>query len=113
MTQIAAQLRRLILNALPVLLMILLVPLVRNDWLLTAIYVGIIAVSLLIKRDRRDWVVLLFGFAVMTVVEYVFVSTGVEAFRRNSLFGLMPVWLPFLWAYGFVAIKRLVLILSE
>jgi len=36
----------------------------------------------------------------------------VETFVRNSLFGLMPLWLPFLWGYGFVAIKRGIKILE-
>ncbi len=49
----------------------------------------------------------------MIASEYVFCSTGVETFVRNSLFGLMPIWLPFLWGYGFIAIKRSVLILDK
>jgi hypothetical protein len=47
-----------------------------------------------------------FGFIFMTLSEYLFISTGVEVFERDSLFGLMPLWLPFLWGYGFVVIKR-------
>ncbi len=38
--------------------------------------------------------------------EYFFISTGVETFIRNSLFGVMPLWLPILWGYGFIAIRR-------
>jgi hypothetical protein len=49
----------------------------------------------------------------MFASEYFFISTGVETFARNSLFGLMPLWLPFLWAYAFVVIKRAVIILSK
>lgn len=56
-------------------------------------------------------VALVFGFVVITFFEYIFVSTGVETFVRNSLFGIIPLWLPFLWAYGFVAIKRSVTLL--
>jgi hypothetical protein len=56
--------------------------------------------------------VLIFGFFIMIVAEYFFVMTGVETFRRNTLFGLMPLWLPFLWAYGYVAIKRAIEILA-
>lgn len=49
---------------------------------------------------------MIFGFIIMTISEYIFISTGVETFTRNSFLGLMPLWLPFLWAYGFVLISR-------
>jgi len=104
---------KIILNAIPILVMIGLIPLVRNDYILTGIYAAIIIVALLIKKERNDLLVLVFGFFIMIASEYLFISTGVETFERNSLFGLMPLWLPFLWAYGFVAIKRSALILNS
>lgn len=94
------------LNSLPVIVMIALIPLVLNDYLLTSLYVLIIVASLSVKCTRDDLVVLGFGFIVMLTSEYLFIRTGVETFNRNTLWGLMPLWLPFLWAYGFVAIKR-------
>ena len=48
----------------------------------------------------------------MIISEAIFISTGVETFIRNSLFGLMPLWLPFLWGYCFVAMKRAIKILN-
>jgi hypothetical protein len=93
--------------------MIGLIPYVSNDYILTGAYIGIIAVALFIKIERNDLLILIFGFFIMIASEYLFVSTGVETFNRNSLLGLMPLWLPFLWAYGFVAIKRSALILSS
>ncbi|MBI2506954.1 MAG: DUF2878 family protein [Candidatus Colwellbacteria bacterium] len=73
----------------------------------------IIGLALVIKREPKDITILIFGFFVMIASEYLFVSTGVETFNRNSLLGVMPLWLPFLWAYGFVAIKRGVKILEK
>ena len=107
-----AKLTQIILNALPVLLMIALIPFIKNDYILAGIYVLIIVIALLVKRKKNDILVLFFGFFIMIVSEYLFVSTGVEKFERNSLFNLMPVWLPFLWSYGFVAIKRAIQILD-
>ena len=95
------------LNAIPVLLMVGLIPLVPNDHILMFIYIGIIAVSLAAKRAPNDLFVLLFGFVIMTIFEYLFIRTGVETFTRTTFLGVMPLWLPFLWAYGFVAIKRI------
>ncbi len=100
-------------NAIPIILMIGLIPLIQNDYLLTIIYIVIISIFLkLISAKKNDFIVLIFGFVIMIVSEYFFISTGVETFMRNSLLGLMPLWLPFLWAYGFVVIKRSVAIIG-
>lgn len=94
------------LNALPILGMIGLIPLVQNDYLLALIDLVIVAISLLIHYEKRDFSVFIFGFIIMIICEYLFVSTGVETFDRHTLLGLMPLWLPILWGYGFVGIKR-------
>lgn len=101
------------LNALPVVLMVLLIPIITNDYVLTGLYIVIIAVSLFIKRMKREVLIFVFGFFTMIFFETIFIRTGVETFIRNSLFGIMPLWLPFLWGYGFVAIKRGIQILEK
>jgi hypothetical protein len=104
---------QIFLNVLPVFLMIAFIPVVANDYVLTGIYAVIIAISLIIKYQKKDYLFLMFGFCIMIVCEYFFVSTGVETFIRNSLFGLMPLWLPVLRAYGFVAMKRSIILLNR
>jgi len=99
----------ILLNFIPTLVMIGLIPLIRNDYLLTLIDLGIILFALSIRYERKDLIVLIFGFIVLTFSEWIFVSTGVETFTRRTLFGVMPIWLPVLWGYAFVAIKRAVL----
>lgn len=101
------------LNSLPILAMISCIPFVQNDYMLTVIFIGIILAAFFVKRMKDDMLFFVFGFIIMTMSEYLFISTGVETFIRNSLFGLMPLWLPFLWAYGFVAIARSVKILAR
>jgi hypothetical protein len=105
------RLSRILLNAIPVLLMVSLIPSVKNEYLLTAICIAVIAVSLTVKYEKKDDAFLVFGFLAMLVLESFFISTGVETFDQKGLFGIMPLWLPFLWAYGFVAIKRSINIL--
>lgn len=102
---------RIFLNAIPILLMIGLIPFVSNDYILTLLYIAIIVVALVMKRASKDVLIFVFGFVIMTVFEFLFISTGVETFTRHTLFEFMPLWLPFLWGYGFVAIKRSVEIL--
>jgi len=103
---------RIVLEAVPILVMMLLIPFVKNDYALTGVYVLIITVALLIHHERKDWLFLVFGFLIMIVSEFLFVSTGVETFERNTLFGIMPLWLPFLWAYAFLAMRRAIVILD-
>lgn len=94
--------------------MVGLIQFVQNDYFLVMAYVVIITAALfIIKSERIDFLVLGFGFVIMILFEYLFISTGAETFTRNSLLGIMPVWLPFLWAYGFVAIKRAIRILEK
>ena len=98
---------------LPVVVMIGLIPFIKNDYLLTIIYLLFIIALLSIKKEQNDVVALLFGFIAITLSELFFVSTGVEKFVRHSLFGLIPFWLPFLWAYAFVSVKRCLRVLDE
>ena len=104
---------KILKESLPVLIMIGLIPLVPNDYLLTIIYVCLIIFFLFIKKESGDLKFLIFGFVAMIISESVFISTGVETFTRNSLFGTMPLWLPFLWAYAFVAIRRSIKVLER
>jgi len=55
--------------------MIGLIPLVKNDYWLTAVYVLIIAISFLIKYEKKEYIFLLFGFFGMILSEYFFIST--------------------------------------
>ncbi len=100
------------LNSLPILLMMGLIPLIKNDYTLTVLYIIITGIAFAIERQQKDITVYIFGFFIMIIFEYIFISTGVETFIRNSLFGVMPLWLPFLWAYSFVAMKRALRILT-
>ncbi len=104
---------RILVNSIPILLMIWLIPYIENDYFLTLFYILIILGALSIKCTKIDVVIFFCGLGLMTVFEYIFISTGVEIFVRNSLFGVMPLWLPFLWGYGFIAIARSVKILEK
>jgi len=104
---------KIIINALPIVIMIGLIPLIGSDYTLAGVYVLIIAVSLWIRHEPLDATAFVAGLIVMTISEYFFLQTGVETFSRNSLFGIMPLWLPVLWAYGFVVIKRATMILLK
>ena len=107
-----SKIRAIVVYCIPIVLMIGLIPVVANDYLLTGIYILFTVALLCIKSEKNDLLAFLFGLIGITLSETFFVSTGVETFLRNSLFGLMPLWLPFLWAYAFVTIKRTLRILD-
>ena len=66
----------IVLNIIPILVMIGLIPIIQNDYILTVVYLGIILISFFIKKDKGDIFIFLFGFCAMILSEMVFVSTG-------------------------------------
>ncbi len=104
---------KIFLIAVPVLVMMGMIPLIKNHYLLSVAFVVISAISLLVNSRPKELSVFIIGFFLMTFFEYIFVMTGVEVFYRNTLFGVMPIWLPLLWAYGFVAMDRAVKVLDR
>ncbi len=107
------QLKRIILACIPVLAMIVLIPLVANDYLLSLLYILIIVLAFMLNPRKHDRTAFFMGLTLMTLAEYLFIRTGVETFARQTLFGVMPLWLPLLWAYGFVAMKHIAQIISR
>lgn len=112
-THMVQKIAMIIFYSIPIILMIMLIPNIENDYALSIIYSVFIIALLFVKSERDDLSVLIFGFIAITISELFFVSTGVETFTRNSLFGLIPLWLPFLWAYAFITMNRCLKVLDN
>lgn len=97
---------KIIIYILPIVAMIALIPVIKNDLILSGIYILFILITLVIKREKRDGVFLVAGFVGLFLSESFFISTGVETFNRQSLLGIMPLWLPILWSYSFLIMRR-------
>lgn len=97
---------------LPIIIMIWLIPLIQNDYLLSFIYLAFILALFYYKREKNDLLFIIFWFFWMLISETIFIKTWVETFTRNSLFGIMPLWLPFLWAYSILTMKKIIKILD-
>jgi hypothetical protein len=97
----------------PIAIMIGLIPLIVDDYILSAVYLVIIIGLLFIKKYPNDVLFLVFGFIIMTISEFVFISVGVETFNRVTFLNTMPLWLPFLWACSFMVMKRVIKILES
>ena len=107
------KIRILFFYSIPIVVLISLIPFITNDYALALLYLGSIVTLYFTKHEPHDLFALLFGLIGITVSEYLFVSTGVETFTRNSLFGIMPIWLPLLWSYAFLTIKRCLVVIAE
>jgi hypothetical protein len=101
------------LYALSIAVLIAFITAIENDVLLAGIYAGVAAALMFFKKEKHDLAAYFVGLIGITISEYFFIRTGVETFNRVSLFGIMPLWLPFLWAYAFVVIKRTLRILDR
>ena len=104
---------RILQEALPIILMIALIPFVRNDYYLAALFIAITAVAFLVEYRRKDLMLFLIGSLIFSLGEALFITTDIETFKRTSLFGIMPIWLPILWGYIFVALRRAVVVLDS
>ncbi len=98
--------------ALTIVVMLVAIPYVTNDYLLVFLYLFTPLLLFRLAPERYDAEAYLFGFIGVTICELLFIHTGVETFNRTTLFGVMPIWLPFLWAYAFVVIKRVLKLLT-
>jgi len=78
----------------------------RNNFLLAGIYLGLIGFLLKLKFQAGDWHALAIGFLVGLAVEVIGTSvSGYQVFVNPDFWGI-PIWLPIAWAYGFLAMKR-------
>ena len=97
--------KKIILNIIPILVMILLVKVIKNDYYLLIVYALLILTMLKINYEKNEYKLLISGIIFMFVTEYIFISTGIETFTSQTLIN-MPIWLPLLWGYGFIVINR-------
>lgn len=70
------------LNIIPIIFLIGMIPIIQDDYVLVGIYIFTIIISFMIKREKHDITIFLFGFIALTISEYFFIRTGVETFVR-------------------------------
>jgi hypothetical protein len=100
--------KTIVASLLVVAFMVALIPFIKNDYILSLVYLVVICASFLFRYERGEIILVIVGATIMFIFELLFISTGVETFNRTTLMGKMPVWLPILWGFGFVHIKRVV-----
>ena len=98
--------KKIMLNIIPIIIMIGLIPLIKNDYYILLAYLIIIGICLKIHYEKKEYKLLITGLIFMFLAEFFFISTKVEIFTSQTLIN-MPIWLPILWGYGFIVIKRI------
>lgn len=78
--------KKILWNILFMALLMSLIYAIKDDILLTIVYVIIILLSFHFKHDKKDFYFFAFGFVAMFFSEYFFIKSGSEVFYRNSLF---------------------------
>lgn len=79
----------------------------KNNIILLAVYLIAISIILKIKYQRGDLSALFYGFIIGLIVETIGTSVShYQSFANPDFLGI-PMWLPIVWAYGFMLMKRI------
>lgn len=85
----------------------------HNNMLLTALFLLITAVVLYIGWSPGDLFVFAYGTVLGFAIEFFEVNIAkFHSFSNPDFFG-MPLWMPIVWGYGFVLMKRIGVIIYE
>ena len=85
----------------------------RSNILLLGIYIVVIILLILVGKDRKTEIYIqIYGMVAGFVIEAIGTSiSGYQSFTNPDFFGI-PYWLPVVWGYGFIVMKRIALIIS-
>ncbi|OGF89036.1 hypothetical protein A3I27_03395 [Candidatus Giovannonibacteria bacterium RIFCSPLOWO2_02_FULL_43_11b] len=85
----------------------------QNSLLLFMIYIVLSVVLILWHRDNSEFVIFIYGIIIGGLVEVIGTQvSGYQSFIEPDFLGI-PIWLPVVWGYGFVAMKRIGIILKN
>ena len=85
----------------------------QNSFLLFAIYIILSVVLILWRGDNSEFTIFIYGIIIGGLVEVIGTQvSGYQSFAEPDFLGI-PIWLPIVWGYGFVAMKRIGIILKS
>lgn len=85
----------------------------ENSILLTFIYLALIGILLFIKYKPGDLFSLCYGAVLGFAIEVFETNiTRIHTFAHADFLG-MPMWMPIVWGYGFMLMKRIGIIIYE
>ena len=85
----------------------------QNNFLLLAIYLILSVVLIFWRGDNSEFAIFAYGIIIGGIVEIIGTEvSGYQSFSNPNFLGI-PIWLPIVWGYGFVAMKRIGFILKN
>ena len=108
-----SRLSKVIIETLPILFGILLSYLFwQNNVLLFIIYLVLTLGLIYFHKDKTEFSIFAYGILIGAIVEVIGTQiSGYQSFTKPD-FGGIPMWLPIVWGYGFVAMKRIGFVLK-
>ena len=104
---------KVFIETLPILFGILLSYLFwQNNVLLFIIYLVLTLGLIYFHKDKTEFAIFTYGILIGAIVEVIGTQiSGYQSFAKPD-FGGIPMWLPIVWGYGFVAMKRIGFVLK-
>lgn len=85
----------------------------ENNLLLTVLFLALLAALLAIKRYPGDIFALIYGSVLGFALEVFQTSIAkFHSFSNPDFLGI-PMWMPLVWGYGFMLMKRIGIIIYE
>lgn len=103
----------LVFQLVPLFLVLVIFFFTQNEYAVTAGILVLLTATFAIKYYSDEWKVLLLGI----ILGFTFEIAGdliyqAQFWENASLFGI-PIWLPLMWGYGFIFIRRIGNILTK
>lgn len=104
---------KIFLETLPIVLGIFLSYLLwQNTVLLFLVYLTFTLGLIYLHKDKTEFIIFAYGILIGILVEVVGTKvSGYQSFTKPDFLGI-PIWLPIVWGYGFIAMKRIGAILK-
>ena len=102
------KLTKVFIETLPILFGIFLSYLFWQDNVLLLIIYLVLTLGLIyFHKDKPEFIIFAYGILIGAIVEVIGTQiSGYQSFTKPD-FGGIPIWLPIVWGYGFVAMKRI------
>ncbi len=85
----------------------------QNSIVLLTLYLTLTLGLIYLHKDKSELIIFAYGIVIGTLVEILGTQvSGYQSFTKPDFRGI-PMWLPIVWGYGFIAMKRIGLILKS
>lgn len=86
----------------------------QSTYLLLVLYVTIVVAFILSGQDKGiEFKIFGYGLIAGFIIEIIGTQiSGYQSFTKPDFIGI-PLWLPVSWAYGFILMKRIALIIAK